>query len=527
MIDTISRILFHLSMIKKYAALVCLLFLLLSGCSSETADNDTLQIAVSQEPATLDVMRNSSRVARAILSGNVFERVLTLSAEGSAVPELASSYEISEDGHTLTVFIRSDVAFHNGDIMDSNDVADSLNRWIDSYQAVRSMVGDARFEAVDDNTVRIESDHPVILLPDMMAGSPYSAVVMPSEVFDSLDGNGFITEAVGTGPYRFISWSNGQNITLERFDAYSAYGDKDAPMDGLAGYKHAYIKTLVYNFVPDSVTRTAGIRNGQYLFDDDTVNDDRDALRRDSSLVVSEGDEDGSVVLIFNKKEGLSSNQYIRKAVNTALDLNTVMSARNGRDGFVLYPGYMESWQSEWAVTGLDEFYNINDKNEAARILEEGGYDGSPFRILTSSSSNMDRAAVAIKSELEKAGMNVELIIVDWAAMMAMRNDPSLYDMFITAMTQVAIPSQKLFLDPTYAGWSEDEKLASLLGAFSLASTREEASEIWAETQRYCYEYLPAIVAGHYVSGSLYSKSLTGVEEYFGYYFYNARIVRD
>lgn len=514
-------------MLKKYAALVCLLLMVLTGCSREAANTDTLQIAVSQEPATLDVMRNSARVTRAILTGNVFERVLTLSSDGRAVPELASDYELSADGRILTITMRTDVRFHNGDIMDSADVIASLNRWIDSYQAVRSMVGASRFEAVDDSTIRISCDHPVILLPDMMAGSPYSAVVMPHEVFESLDDNGFITEAIGTGPYRFISWSNGQNITLERFEDYSAYGDESEPMNGLAGYKHAYIRTLVYNFVPDSVTRTAGIRSGQYLFDDDTVNDDRDALRKDSSLVVSEGDEDGSVVLIFNKKEGLASEQYIRKAVNTALDLNTVMSARNGKDGFVLYPGYMESWQSEWAVSGLDGFYNINDKEEARRILEEGGYDGTPFRILTSSSSNMDRAAVAIKSELEKAGMNVELIIVDWAAMMAMRSDPSLYDMFITAMTQVAVPSQKLFLDPTYAGWTDDAHLAELLEEFTLSLTRDEASAKWAEIQRYCYEYLPAIVAGHYVSGSLYSRNLVGVEEYFGYYFYNARIVRD
>ena len=515
-------------MFKRFLPFLIIL-LLFTACSnnSSKSDDSTLQIAVSQEPATLDVMRNSSRVTRAILCGNVFERVLTLNKEGEATGELASSYSFSEDGKVLKIKLRDGVRFHNGDVMDEEDVVLSLNRWIDNYEAVRSIVGESRFKTNEELSIIIEGEKSLILLPDMMAGSPYSAVVMPKEVFSTLDEKGFITEVIGTGPYRFSSWNNGQFIRLDRFDDYTPYGDKDKEMDGLAGYKNAYIYTLIYNFVPDSVTRTAGIKAGQYYFDDDTVNDDREALKEDSSLVVSEGEEDGSVVLVFNKKEGLASHKYIRKAINTALDLDLIMRARNGKDGYVLYPGYMESWQKEWAVSNLEAYYNINDKEEAKRILEENGYDGTTFRILTSNSSNMDRAAVAIKSELEKIGMNVELIIADWSGMMSMRSDSSKYDMFITAMTQVAIPTQKLFLTPSYPGWSSDKKLSSLLSQFSNATTREEASALWEKIQLYCFDYLPAIVAGHYVSGSLYRKELVGVEEYFGYYFYNAKIVKE
>ena len=103
-------------------------------------------------------------------------------------------------------------------------------------------------------------------------------------------------------------------------------------------------------------------------------------------------------------------------------------------------------------------------------------------------------------------------------------SDESRWDICITAMTQVPLPSQKLFLSPDYAGWSDDPVLQSLMQDFSQASSIEEAGGIWKDIQDYCYVYLPAIVCGHYLSGYLYRTSLVGVEEDYGFYFYNAQL---
>lgn len=185
-------------------------------------------------------------------------------------------------------------------------------------------------------------------------------------------------------------------------------------------------------------------------------------------------------------------------------------------------PSYMEEWQKTWLVDGLEKYHNINDKNKAKEILEENDYSNEVFTILSSNLSNMDKSALFIKSELEKIGMKVEVIIVDWSTMMAYRNDADKYDLCITAMTSVPVPSLKLFYDPEYAGWSDDEYLQELLGHLNSSQTIEEALDIWNTLQLYSFEYLPVIVAGHYNSGYLYRKELKGVIENNGFYFYNA-----
>lgn len=507
---------------RKLLSFILLAILILSSCSQEKTD-DTIEAAVSQEPVTLDVMKNSSRISRVIMTGNVFERVVTLSEDGSPAGELATDFYMSDDALSWTFDLRSGVKFHNGDIMDASDAAISLNRWIDNFGSARKLVGDARFEVVDDDTIRIQASHPILLLPDMMAGGSYSAVVMPKEVFESVDELGFLTEYIGTGPYCFDSWAQGQNIKLRRFDDYVPYGDPESEMDGLSGYKHAYVENIVYNFIPDAMTRLVGVQTGQYHFDDDIVSNDLSGVERDKNLVVTHSGEEGSLMLIFNKKEGICSDNEIRKAINTALDLSELNAVRHGSTGYVLHPNYMESAQSEWLVEGLDSYYAHNDREKARDMLARAGYDGSAVRILTSNSSGMDKSAVALSEQLKSIGMNTELIITDWAGMMSLRNNPAAYDIFITAMTSVPLPSLKLFLDPSYAGWSSDEQLQEYMTALNKATSKSEAISIWQEAQRYCYEYLPAIVAGHYLAGYLYREEVVGIDEEYGFYFYNSR----
>lgn len=507
-----------LSLMKRFLLPIFLAFLLVS-CSSGQDDGTVLDIALSQEPPTLDVHVNSSLSVRCMMAGNVFERLVTLDSDGRAVPELCSSFYSENNAQSWVFKLRKGVLFHNGREMTGDDVTASLNRWIEYNSSVSSMLDGARFVQTDRYTVRIDASQPILFLPDMMAASPQSAVIYAREMLDSLDSDGLVTEYIGTGPYRFDSWARGQYVKLVRFDSYCAYGDG---MDGLAGRKNAFIGTLVYHFVPDAFARTAGCETGLYDFINDMMSDDEERLSRNPDLVVSRGEEAGSVVLLFNKRDGIAKEQYIRSAVNTALDLDVLMAACYGNGGYVMHSDYMESGQKLWAVDRNDPRYDINDKEGARRILEENGYDGSAIRILSSNLSNLDRLAVALQSELEKAGFNTELTVVDWATMMDYRSDSSRWDICITAMAQVPIPSLKLFLSPDYAGWSDDETLQRMMEDFSRSLATEEAQEKWRAIQDYCYDYLPAIVCGHYLSGYLYSASLENVDESYGFYFYNS-----
>ncbi len=504
----------------RFLLSLVLLTCLFTSCSGEDSGS-TLRVALSQEPPTMDVHVNSSQTARYIMAGNVFERLVTLDSGGRAVPELCQSFESVNDSRSWIFHLRKGVLFHNGREMTSEDAVLSLNRWIEYNSSVSTMLKGARFYAVDDYTLRIDAETSILFLPDMMAGSPQSAVIYAREMLSTLDQDGLITQYIGTGPYTVSKWDRGVSVTLERFDSYCPYGGQ---MDGLAGYKHAYIPEIIYYFVPDSFARTAGCESGQYHFINDMMNDDVPRLLKNDELVVSRGPEAGSFVLLLNKREGLMSRQYARTALNTALDLDVVMAACYGSGGYTMHPNYMESEQKLWVSSAQEPRYDVNDKEAARKILEDNGYSGQPVRILSSNLSNMDKSALALADELEKAGFETEVTIVDWAAMMAWRSDPSRWDVCITAMTQVPAPSLKLFLSPDYAGWSDDENLQQMMASFSSCASADEARALWLEIQDYCYDYLPAIVCGHYQSGYLYRKELTGVNENYGFYFFNSML---
>lgn len=83
---------------------------------------DTLNIAVAQQAPSLDLHKNSSLIARQMMDGICWEKLVTLNANGEAVPELCESYEVSEDAKTITFALRKGVKFHYGSEMTADDV---------------------------------------------------------------------------------------------------------------------------------------------------------------------------------------------------------------------------------------------------------------------------------------------------------------------------------------------------------------------------------------------------------------------
>ena len=75
---------------------------------------DTIHMAVSQEASSYDVHKTTTLIARQVFAGTVWEKLVTLNANSEVIPELCSSYEMSEDACTFTFHLREGVKFHDG-----------------------------------------------------------------------------------------------------------------------------------------------------------------------------------------------------------------------------------------------------------------------------------------------------------------------------------------------------------------------------------------------------------------------------
>lgn len=482
----------------------------------------TLNIAHGQQPNTIDPLVTTA-TATAYSAKPIFESLLTLNENYEVEPMLAESYEVSEDGKTITFKLRQGIKFHNGEEMDADDVIASLNRWLDMSTIAKSSLVGPEWEKVDDETVALHIEQPSSIALFVVADQNQMAAIMPKDIVESAEATG-VQEYIGTGPFKFVEWKTDQYIHYAKFEDYQP---RTEPASGLAGEKLALVDDLYWNFVDDESTRISGLISGDYDISIGIAHDNIEQVEK------TEGIEPeiwtfGMELLVFNKKNGLFQDVKARQAVNMALDKESVLLASFGNEKFFelehgLYQPNMTDWYSE---AGKD-LYNPKDMDKAKALLEESDYNGEEVVILTSREyPHYYNAAVATQQQLESIGMNVKLDIYDWATLLDRRSDPELWDIFFTGWDTQIIPHQYAFLDSKaeWAGWTNNAEIDRLLEEIGKAESQDEAKALTDELQTVFWNDLPVINLGLFNNTDAYSEKVTGFKNFIGPVFWNVSI---
>lgn len=514
---------------RKMLALLLAVALLLTMVSVAAVAEEyanVINIADNDQGASYDLHKDTSVNVRNMLRGTVFEQLVTLKADGSIGSELCESYTVNKNSTEYTFNLRQGVKFHNGKEMTSADVCASLNRWLDCFSTAKKMVGDACFEAVDTYTVTIKMEKSAILLLDMLAGAAQAAVIYPEESIAAVNADtGFIpTEYfIGTGPYKFTEWAVDQYVRLDRFDDYVPYGDPDAAIDGLWGYKHAYTETLMYWIVKDAATRFNGLMTGEYDFVVKLTDDYLPVLANNPDYTTY-SQQTGQISLVWNKR---NTDKYLRlafQAVANADDLNTV----NYGTLYDTDPCFMEDGQPSWYTDAGKEYFCQNNLELAKELLAKSDWDASkPIRILVSTGGHAEDMLEVLKQEVAPLGLTIELNVTDRSTLTKLRSEEDKYEAYFTTFSSVAVPTLRNYLSATYAGWAEDEHLQEMMSAMSGAATREEAYQVWCDIQEYCYsDYCPILMMGHFHQAAACNAKLIGYNVFLTTNFWNAKLLK-
>jgi peptide/nickel transport system substrate-binding protein len=493
---------------KKFILIFMLMLsLIVTGCSggsdevssessgdSKKVTGGELRAAIGQQPETLDPQISTGSTVKYV-TRHIFESLLTLDSNFQPVPELAESYEKSEDGLTYTFHLRENVKFHNGEPMKAEDVVASMNRWKDQSAVAQQILGEgAIFEEVDEFTVVLKLEKPRLTALDAIASPKQFAGIMPKEVIESAPAEG-VTEYIGTGPFKFEEWKQDQFIHLSKYEEYQPI---DSPADGLSGKKEALVDDLYFEIVTDPSTQLSGLQTGQYDVAYSLPNDNYEQLKNDKNIKTYT-DLYGNGIHHFNKKQGIFTNPKMREAVAAAVNNEEIMlGGWAHEDLFEVDSGYMANSQVWYSEAGSEEF-NQADPEKAKKILEEAGYNGEEVVIMTNSESELYNMSVVFQEQLKKIGMNVKLEVLDRATYSEMRTDPSKWDLLSVGLSTVTTPSQHLSLSATWPGWTEDAKVAELLEAIEASPSQDEALKVWEELQEYLWtDYLPGVKHGDY-----------------------------
>ena len=313
--------------------------------AAPTGDPGSITIAVTTEPSTLDPQAVNDRSSRVVTS-NLFESLLGRDAATELVPVLATGFPEAVDDDTWRFSVREGVTFHDGQALNAQAVADSLNRMLDpdySTQRDSYIRNIASAEVVDEYTVDIHTDGINAVLPLQIAQLP---VIAPGT------GETVGENPVGTGPYMLESWDRGQQITAVRNPNY--WGE--APS----------IDAFTVRVIPDKQTSLAALQAGEVDLVLDILPEQVGLVPQPLSVPATEYS-----YMTINAHRPELSPPAVRIAMNLAVDKDLIAET--------LYEGFARPNNAQHLSPGMLGFNpDIGpfpyDPDGARELMAEAGY---------------------------------------------------------------------------------------------------------------------------------------------------------
>ena len=176
-----------------------------------------LRIGVGALPATLDPHKNTAGLSMATYF-QLYNGLTRIDEAGQLQPSLAESWRWI-NGRVFQLRLRTGVTFHNGEPFDAPAVKWNIDRILhpDTKAPVRDRIPTVTgAEVADAQTVNLVNSGPNGLLPRALA----VIFPIPPSYYQAKGATDFVRQPVGTGPFRFVAGTPGDNQTLEAFDRY-------------------------------------------------------------------------------------------------------------------------------------------------------------------------------------------------------------------------------------------------------------------------------------------------------------------
>ena len=467
-----------------------------AGAALAQVKGGVMRVGNLGEPPALDAHWTTASITET-LTNHIYEGLYSLDKDKKPIPMLADSHTVSKDGLVYTFKLRQGIKFHNGKEMTSEDVVPSLARW-----GKQSIYGKSLFaqvdtwKAIDKYTVEMKlKEKSAIVLISLGVPNNFGAIY-PKEIAEKFEPAVKATEYIGTGPYKLAEWKPDQYIRMVRFDDYKSRSEKPS---GYGGGKTAYVDEIRWVPVPEVATRVAQVETGELDFADDLNLDAFDRIKRNPNARPIVSKPYYWLVAVFNKKEGLMTNQKLRQAWQAAIDIEPIMkTVAGGRSEFYrmdnsLTPAEITTWHTK--LTGLP--WNERNKDKAKRLLQEAGYKKEPIRFMTTQEYKwMYDFALLTKQQLEDVGFNIDLQVVDWATLVKRRNNPKEYEAFTTGMGAFYDPTHHIYLTSSWPGWNSDEDILTLQAELARETDPKKRMALWEKQTRQFYEKVPVIRYG-------------------------------
>lgn len=365
-------------------------------------DRPHLTVAINQLPDTLEALETMGNVGVRItyvMFDTLIRRDFLADGTGTSaelVPGLAESWERIDD-RTMEFTLREGVMFHNGDELTTDDIVVSFSAGRGhgynpaiGAEAATYMGLVSHVIPIDRYTFQIVMDEPDVLMEQRFAA--YAFWPINAREYMTVGKDAYSRNPVGTGPFKFDEWVDGEFLRLVAHDDYFG-GEPTAA-------------SVTYVVVPEVSARIAGLVSGEYDIAVNIPPDQISTIESYDDLKVERIVLDNTHVLRFHPA-GPLEDARVRRALSLSIDRDLLREALWGGANYTPNGHQLPSY--ELYIENYPEY--SYDPDQARALLEEAGYEGEEivYRIpLNYYLLNLE-ASQAMQQMWQKVGLNVTL----------------------------------------------------------------------------------------------------------------------
>ncbi len=380
---------------------------------------DVLTVAQTVDIPTFDPQRTLG-IDAIVAVANMYDRLVYLDYDNTIKPWLATSWETSADGETWTFRMRRDARFHDGTPVTSEAVKFTIERAIGpgtgASLSKNYLAAITRVETPDPYTVRLTTADPLGPMLRNVGHQTALAILNPRVVAARSNDLSKPVDA-GSGMYRLVDWKPGEQLVLERNEAW--WGPKP------------YFRQIIYRPVPDAATRAIMLEKGEADLATVLPLADISRLKRNRAIKVVQSESIRSTFFFIQISKPPFNDVRVRRALNHAIDVEAIIKS--------VLSGY---GQRQRSILGTNmEFYDPAfkfdyDPTRARQFLSEAGVKPGTRIVIAGPQGRWPGDAEivqAVAGYLKAVGFDPQVMISgDWAYYNTVLTRAKTWDLYMT-----------------------------------------------------------------------------------------------
>ncbi|WHA43138.1 ABC transporter substrate-binding protein [Agrobacterium larrymoorei] len=456
------------------------------------AQKTSIVLGMGGEPAGLDPTISAPVFIGQVTWQNIFEGLVTIDRDGKIQPQLASRWDVSEDGKTYSFHLRQGVTFHDGEAFDSSVAKFSLDR----ARGENSVNPQKRFFSAID-TIETPDANTLVLKLKQPAGSllywlgwPASVIVAPKSAENNK------TTPIGTGPFKFVNWAKGDKVELAR---NPDYWNKDVDVA---------LEKATFRFITDPQAQAAALKAGDVdAFAEFGAPELMGSFDGDARLGTFIGNTELKVVAGMNNARKPFNDKRVRRALMMAVDRSMVIEGAWSGFGTPIGSHYTPNDRGYIDTTGVLPY----DAEKAKALLSEAGYpNGFTFTMKAPQMAYAQRTSQILQAMFAEIGvtMNIETteFPAKWVSDVLKGAD---YDMTIVAHAE-PMDIDIYARDPYYFNY-KNPTFNEIVRNVELTSDAVVQDKLYGDAQKILAEDAPALFLFVMPKLGVWDKKLQGL----------------